>query len=928
LNENPSVEVLKKYIDPRLVDEVYVNKRGIKSLWEPQYKAIEAGIFEGKSLIVMSPPASGKTLIGEFAAVQKAFKGEKSLFLVPYKALADEKFRVFNEDYGLWFKTAIFTRDHSTPLEVMAECSLIVATYEKIELLIRQKIDWLKEVKLVIVDEIELLDHERRGPTLEILLTRLIKDYDPQIIGLSATLNPESAEEICKWLNSELVSSDFRPTELIEGLYSTISEEIIYKNGEKIKIDLPPSLKIFNKKQMLGGFQKSFIKEHAALSIIKEYLEQKKQILVFAETRSQAEDFITNLVAREFDCSTSSSVELAMQLSEKIGFTTSTLRKLQKVMKRGFAFHHAGLPYEARSIIEAGYRSRALRVVCSTTTLAAGVNLPADVVIILDHERKSIPRAGPLKVMEYKNMAGRAGRPEFSDKGYSIIIATHKVEESQLWANYIDKGPEKIFSKLCLKTNKYDPLPEIVLSLIATDESISTKRDLISFISKTFYGLQNQSLEGVGERIESIINNLLIPLNLVEEISGKYKATKLGIAFAKAGLSPNSVNIVMKGFETIESKGFSELRMLGTLTRTQDFLDTTYIIPYPSEINSLLQAYNQNIDEFPFQPLEEEDFAAIKASLILREWINETDENKIIENFMGVYSGDLERIKEVSLWILDSLIYIATEIGKSNQIINKMKELGIRINNGIKTELIPLFQGGIKSINRKEARNLFEGGYRTPQDIIKDTPSKLSEKGKIKKARARQLLYEITEKIQLPSHEKVRIRQIVTADKNYGNTAANLVASLYDAHGDKFTHFVEESLKVLLKPDYKVLRLEIERGDPDIIVKKDEKCIMTIECYAPKSRETPSISKILEANKGRKFNPEILAFCTNAVRIPQKEIIDNIISNNIRYLHISGLVELLLLSWNNEIGPDDVVNILRKKPGIIDRSFLFQYFGR
>lgn len=247
MSENPSVEILKNYIDPELVDEVYVNKRGIKFLWEPQYKAIKAGIFEGKSLIVMSPPASGKTLIGELAAVQKAFKGEKALFLVPYKALADEKFRIFDEDYGLWFRTAIFTRDRSTPPEMMTECSLIIATYEKIELLIRQNIDWLKEVKLIVVDEMELLDHERRGPVLEVLLTRLIKDYNPQIIGLSATLNPESGEEICKWLDSKLVSSNFRPTELIEGLYSTINEEIKYKNGGRVKVELPISLKVFEK---------------------------------------------------------------------------------------------------------------------------------------------------------------------------------------------------------------------------------------------------------------------------------------------------------------------------------------------------------------------------------------------------------------------------------------------------------------------------------------------------------------------------------------------------------------------------------------------------------------------------------------------------------------------------------------------------------
>lgn len=122
----------------------------------------------------------------------------------------------------------------------------------------------------------------------------------------------------------------------------------------------------------------------------------------------------------------------------------------------------------------------------------------------------------------------------------------------------------------------------------------------------------------------------------------------------------------MKGFEAIELKGFSKSRMLGILTRIKDFLDASYIVAYPSETNSLLQAYSQNPDDYPFQPSEKEDFAAIKASLILKEWINEVDEKEIIKKFVGIYSGDLERTRDVSLWVLDSLVYIAMEVGKSN----------------------------------------------------------------------------------------------------------------------------------------------------------------------------------------------------------------------------------------------------------------------
>lgn len=190
------------------------------SLNPVQEKSIKAGLLDNKSLLVCAPTASGKTLVASMAIANTLGKGPvngKALYLVPLKALANEKFKEFQEllkETG--YRVTFSTGDMDSASPYLANYDLVILTTEKLDSLIRHKVAWLSDVKLVVIDEIHLLNDPSRGPTLEVIITLLKKLISPQLIGLSATIgNPQA---LADWLGAELVLDDWRPVELKQGI--------------------------------------------------------------------------------------------------------------------------------------------------------------------------------------------------------------------------------------------------------------------------------------------------------------------------------------------------------------------------------------------------------------------------------------------------------------------------------------------------------------------------------------------------------------------------------------------------------------------------------------------------------------------------------------------------------------------------------------
>jgi len=182
-----------------------------------QEKAINANLLKDKSLLICAPTASGKTLIATMA-ITNSIKEGKAIYLVPLKALANEKYKEYQELFkNTNYKVVQSTGDVDSDSSYLANYDLLILTTEKLDSLLRHKVSWIGEIKTVIVDEIHLLNDPSRGPTLEIIITLLKQLIKPQIIGLSATIgNPE---ELANWLEADLVEDDWRPVELKKGIH-------------------------------------------------------------------------------------------------------------------------------------------------------------------------------------------------------------------------------------------------------------------------------------------------------------------------------------------------------------------------------------------------------------------------------------------------------------------------------------------------------------------------------------------------------------------------------------------------------------------------------------------------------------------------------------------------------------------------------------
>jgi len=210
------IEKYKQDIPPKVY--VTLERRGFTTLRPAQAKAIGKGLFMDKNLLVCTPTASGKTLVGELAALNAVLHDKgKAVYVVPLRALAAEKHKQFTKDYpGL--KIALTSGDVDSDDSWLTRYDIIITTSEKLDSLLRHHAPWLQSVKTLVLDEVHLLNDPGRGPTLEILVT-LMRDLLPklQVIGLSATIgNPE---ELADWMDAALIKDDWRPVRLDKGVY-------------------------------------------------------------------------------------------------------------------------------------------------------------------------------------------------------------------------------------------------------------------------------------------------------------------------------------------------------------------------------------------------------------------------------------------------------------------------------------------------------------------------------------------------------------------------------------------------------------------------------------------------------------------------------------------------------------------------------------
>lgn len=188
--------------------------QNIGELRPSQEKSIKKGLFKNNhNQVVCTPTGSGKTLVAELAMLDNIINNNKKvIYIVPLKALASEKYKEFKDLYGDRFRVRVSIGEIQNE-RYNYDYDLLIVTAEKLDSLIRHDRKILENLGLVIADEVHLLNDEKRGPTLEILLTIFKSKFKRvRVIGLSATIG--NAKELAQWLKADLIEDNWRPVEL------------------------------------------------------------------------------------------------------------------------------------------------------------------------------------------------------------------------------------------------------------------------------------------------------------------------------------------------------------------------------------------------------------------------------------------------------------------------------------------------------------------------------------------------------------------------------------------------------------------------------------------------------------------------------------------------------------------------------------------
>lgn len=683
-------------IDPVL--RKFLLSKGITSLYPPQVEALNKGVLNGKSIVLASHTASGKTLIAELVILKRFIKGNlgKAIYMVPLKAIASEKYEEFKElsTYGL--KIALSTGDYDSEDEFLKDYDVVITTNEKFDSLLRHRPSWLKNISVLIVDEIHYIDDVKRGPVIEGVISKVKSLGEVQIIALSATVS--NADEIANWLDAECVISDWRPVPLREGVY--YNGTIMFNDGIKVRIK-----KIFN---------------NPVLDLVYDTMVKGGQALVFTNTRRLAVQLAVKIASKlgvkGLDFLLYKDVRNVMEELEKSSNVSALNKQLSSLAACGVSFHHAGLTYMQRKIIEKYFRRGVIKVIVATPTLAAGVNLPARRVIIHSHVRyeHGLGRI-PIKTMEYKQMCGRAGRPGYDEIGEAIIIARSEFDIDKLWKMYVLSKPETLFSKL----GRENALRTYILALIASKYAKNLK-DIMYCVKNTLYYKQFGS-RSIEVKLHEIIDFLCENHFIVK--TPTLKPTVLGKRVSELYIDPLSAIVFVKGLKDVSKVYDVGILVLITLTPDMPKLSVRR-----ADFKNIDIFFEENYSYLPLDPYEISFIteytitSAIKTAMFLYDWINERDEEFLVKKY-GLGPGDIYSLVESAEWLAYSLKELAKLLVRNYGVIQKINTMYRRVKAGVKEELLELIK--LEGIGRIRARSLYNSGYRTLNDIAKASVEKL-----------------------------------------------------------------------------------------------------------------------------------------------------------------------------------------------------------
>ena len=639
-----------------------------------------------ESVVVSAPTASGKTALMELGILRnlETSKGQV-VYLAPLKALCQERKLDWSRRLGrIGLKCVEVTGDsEESDLNNFRKADVVLATPEKWDSVTRRG---FAQVSLLLIDEVHILEQEGRGATLEAVVSRMKlligkREQSLRIIAISATI--PNIEDIAAWLDTKLVlnyDSSYRPVPLTTKVLG------YQKAQNQFKFEQALNFKLFN--------------------VIQRYSDQKAT-LVFCQTQKGTVNAAKRLV-QDAGLTLVGSHEQGANLAAVAGRLKD--RQLAEVLPAAVGFHNAGLSPEDRSLIESLFLSGDLLVLCTTSTLAIGVNLPCHLVIVKSTMayRGSTEGYTEYSSLEVLQMIGRAGRPQFDQSGFVVIMTE---------IDKIKKYESLMLSQELIESALAKSMIEHLNAEIALG-SITTENDSIAWLKSTFFYIRakihpeyyNLS-KNVDRDLVTLTQKLIQELRqyqLIEEQNGKYISTSLGRA-----VSNNCVLVeTVHGFAETVGMDISSEDLLKVIAAAKEFEG------YPSKMDQ-----RKDLNQLNTHPLLR---YRLKGAI-------STSDRKV---FLLLQAG-LSSIT-VDSWELRQQIVSLFQV--TRRVLNVLKEFCLFNDYGkpLKLALIWSQQVNVKmwsdevlvckqipGIGEKLAKALAQGGVMTIRDLINADPRKV-----------------------------------------------------------------------------------------------------------------------------------------------------------------------------------------------------------
>ncbi|MFC4359594.1 DEAD/DEAH box helicase [Halobium salinum] len=642
---------------------------GFEEFNRMQREALPALLDSEANVVASAPTASGKTALAELAICKCLRDGGTALFVAPMRALTNEKESEWERFESLGYSVYVVTGERDLNPRRAERADILVMTPEKADSATRKhdspRYGFIEAVDCVVLDEVHLLDSEKRGSVLEVTVSRLRRVCGPRIVALSATM--PNIEDVADWLDAPpeatfAFGDDYRPVDLHADVKT-------YTHGE-------------------NTFADKYRRLYRTLDIVEPHIREDGQALVFVSSRQDtvmaAKKARDEIAERDVPIGARGDYDFHTD-AQDLGNDT-----LRRSVPDGVAFHHAGLSKNDRDRVEQWFKEGKIQLLFSTSTLAWGVNLPARCVVIRDTKYHD-PLEGEVDIspLDVLQMLGRAGRPGYDDVGYGWVVCDHA--DADKYRRLLREGKE-------IESNLADDIDAHLNAEIAMG-TIRDLDDVLSWLQTTFYYVRARSepeaydFEGVRERVRATLESLVERGFVDTDEELRISASDLGRLASKYYLRLETARRFRR---LAERDSVTVDAVLETVAAADEFDSVSARQAESDAVENALRGVDSNLEDGNRKVL-----AILEASMA--------------NSVPGDLRSDAWVIRQNALRLLAALReFLATFAGP--RAANLVRRVEARVEHGVPRDAVGLT--AVDGIGSGRARTLAGAGIESPADVV------------------------------------------------------------------------------------------------------------------------------------------------------------------------------------------------------------------